>query len=68
MKKRSSQSGRRRSAMSGPILGAGWFETINAVEGVVLSPRAKKRAAEFDRQGLSAEERRRAIMKAYRKG
>ena len=54
--------------MSGPILGAGWFETINAVEGVVLSPRAKKRAAEFDRQGLSAEERRRAIMKAYRKG
>jgi hypothetical protein len=67
MKKRGSQSGRRRSAASGVILGHGWFETISAVEGITLSPRAKKRAAEFDRQGLSLEERRRAIVRAYRK-
>jgi hypothetical protein len=67
MKKRGSQPSRRRSATSGVILGDGWFETISAVEGITLSPRAKKRAAEFDRRGLSLEERRRAIVRAYRK-
>ncbi len=68
MKKRSSQPSRRRTPTSGGVLGHGWFETISAVEGIKLSPRAKKRAVEFDRQGLSHEERRRAIFRAYRKG
>jgi len=67
MKKRGVQSGYRRSESNGVILGRGWFETISAVEGIALSPRAKKRAAEFDRQGLSPEQRRRAIIQAYRK-
>ena len=68
MKKNGSQPNRRRSRTSGVVLGHGWFETISAVEGIKLSPRAQKRAAEFDRQGLSHEERRRAIIRAYRKG
>jgi hypothetical protein len=50
------------------VLGQGWFEAISAVEGIRLSARAKKRAADFDRRGLSHEERRRAIIQAYRQG
>jgi hypothetical protein len=68
MKKGSSQSGRRRSATSGVILGRQRFAKISAVEGIELSPAAKKRAAEFDRLGLSPEERVRAIVAAHREG
>jgi hypothetical protein len=50
------------------VLGHGWFETISAVEGIKLSARAKTRAVEFDSRGLSNGERRRAIVRAYRKG
>jgi hypothetical protein len=68
MKKLGTQSGPRQKGSSGIILGQGWFETISAVEGIKLSPRAKKRVADFDRRGLSHEERRRAIVRAHRKG
>jgi hypothetical protein len=68
MKKRSSQSSQRRGVTGGMVLGQGWFETISAVEGIKLSARAKTRAAEFDSRGLSNDERRRAIVLAYRKG
>ncbi len=49
-------------------LGRERFAKISAVEGIELTPRMKQRGAEFDRQGLSAEERRRGIIRAHRKG
>ena len=69
MKKSSSRIGRqRRGAISGVILGRRRFAKISAVEGIELSPAAKKRAAEFDRLGLSPGERVRAIVAAHCKG
>jgi hypothetical protein len=67
MKKRS-VSNRNRTATSGVVLGRERFAKISAVEGIELSPGMKKRAAEFDRRGLSGEERRRSIIRAYRRG
>ena len=68
MKKRSSQTGRRRSPTSGVVLGRERFAKISAIEGIELSPAAKRRAAEFDRLVLSPEERIRRIVAAHRKG
>jgi hypothetical protein len=68
MKKRGSPTGRSKSANGGITLGRDWFAKISAVEGIELTPAAKKRAAEFDRRGLSGAERRREIVRAYRKG
>ena len=48
-------------------LGRKRFAKISAVEGIELSPAAKRRAAEFDRLGLSAEERVRRIIAAHGK-
>jgi hypothetical protein len=50
------------------ILGRQRFAKISAVEGIELSPAANQRAAEFDRLGLSPEERARRIVAAHRKG
>ena len=50
------------------MLGRDRFTKISSVEGVVLTPEMKKRLAEFDRKGLSAEERRASILRPYRKG
>ena len=44
------------------------FAAISAVEGIRLTPEMERRAAEFDRKGLSPEERIRAIMAVHRKG
>jgi hypothetical protein len=44
------------------------FAQISAVEGIKPTAAMKKRAAEFERQGLSPAERRREIIKVYRKG
>jgi hypothetical protein len=49
-------------------LGRKQFSRISAVEGIRLTPAMKKRAAQFDRLGLSAAERRRSIIEAHRKG
>lgn len=65
MKKRISSPGHTRRATL--TLGRERFAKISAVEGIELTPRMKQRAAEFDRRGLSAEERRRSIVRAYRK-
>lgn len=54
-------------AAGGTILGRGRFAKISAVEGIELTAAMKRRAADFDRRGLSGEERRRAIIRAYRK-
>jgi hypothetical protein len=67
MKKRGSAKNRRQPAM-GRALGREWGDKISAVEGVELSPAARKRAAEFERLGLSPAERRKAITRAYREG
>lgn len=49
------------------VIGRARFEKISAVEGIKLSAAMRKRAAQFDRAGLSAAERRREIIKAHRK-
>lgn len=68
MKKQGSSPDRARSAKAGPVIGRDRFGKISAVEGIELTNDMKKRAADFDRRGLSAEQRRREIVRAYRKG
>lgn len=50
------------------VIGRERFAKISAVEGIKPSAAMRKRAAQFDRQGLSAAERRFEIIKAYKKG
>ena len=57
-----------RSAKTGLTIGRERFAKISAVEGIELSPDMKRRAADFDRRGVSGVQRRRAILRAYRKG
>ena len=49
------------------VIGARRFAKISAVEGIILTREMRTRAAEFDRKGMSAEERRRSITRLYRK-
>jgi hypothetical protein len=69
MKKQASPP-RKRSASVGDgiILGRERFARITAVEGIELTPAMRRRAAEFERRGLSGEERRRSIIRLYRGG
>lgn len=54
---------------TGPVtIGRQAFEKILAVDGLKFTPEMKERHAEYDRRGLSPEERRREIIKIYRKG
>ncbi|WP_157195859.1 hypothetical protein [Bradyrhizobium sp. YR681] len=50
------------------VIGRARFAKISAVEGIVPSTAMKARVARFDRQGLSAAERRREIIDAHKKG
>jgi hypothetical protein len=50
------------------VIGRERFAKISAVEGIKPSAAMRKRLAQFDRQGLSAAERRREIIKAYKRG
>lgn len=71
MKKRGSPPDRDRSATNagkGTTLGREQFAKISAVEGIELTAAMMRRAAEFARQGLSTEQRIRAIVAAHRKG
>lgn len=43
------------------------FEKISAVEGIVLTGEMRARAGKLARDGVPFEERRRAIIRAYRK-
>jgi hypothetical protein len=52
---------------TGFVIGRAGFAKISAVEGVLLKPAMNKRAAEARSKGLSAEETRKAIIRAYRK-
>ncbi|MGB6534470.1 MAG: hypothetical protein WBF58_00740 [Xanthobacteraceae bacterium] len=49
------------------VIGARRFAKISAVEGIVLTREMQTRTAGFDRKGMPAEERRRSIMRVYRK-
>ena len=68
MKKRDSGFDGGAKDKSNFTLGAKRFAKISAVEGIVLTTPMKKRMADFDRQGMSAEQRRALIVRAYRKG
>jgi hypothetical protein len=67
MVKSTSQSAQGRAAKRGPVIGRERFAKISAVEGVRLTPAMRRRAAEFDRRGLPADERRRSIIRAHTK-
>lgn len=54
----------RENGKTGYTLGRKGFAKISAVEGVRLSSEMEKRFGEFDRQGLSASDRRKAIARA----
>ncbi len=60
MKKRTTNSKGRQ------VLGRQRFERISAVEGVRLTDEMKRAFAGFDRRGLSASERRRAIISRFK--
>jgi hypothetical protein len=70
MKTRKASKSRKTSKGKpvGTRIGRQAFAAICAVEGIRLTPEMKRRRAEFDRLGLSAEERRRAIIRVYLKG
>lgn len=62
-KKQSSKKGKA----SGFVIGSARFKKISAVEGIVYSPDMKGRSAMSKRNDLTPEERRKIIIKAYRK-
>ena len=56
----------KASSRSGPVtLGRKVFAKISAIEGIKLSGEAEEDFREFDRKGLSAAERRRALLRKY---
>jgi len=63
----SKPSSKKKSASAKFVLGRAAFAKISAVEGIMLTPAMKKRAKEFERRGLTSAERRREILKVYRK-
>jgi hypothetical protein len=50
------------------VIGRDRFAAISAVEGIRLAPEMERRVAEFDRKGLTREERIRTIVAAHHKG
>jgi hypothetical protein len=56
-----------KNSKAGFVVGRAGFAKISAVEGIRLKPEMKKRAAEARSKGLSAEETRKTISRAYRK-
>jgi hypothetical protein len=54
-----------KGTKTGFVVGAAGFEKISAVEEIRPSPAMKKRAEEARSKGLTAEETRRAIIRAY---
>lgn len=57
-----------RDAKAGFTLGRKGFAKISAVEGIRLSADMEKSFRDFDRQGLSAGDRRKTIARAFAKG
>lgn len=67
MKKRRAPKKGGRKGKVGWSIGAARFAKISAVEGIALTGAMRTRAGEFIRKDMSADERRRSIIKAYRK-
>ncbi|UVO30254.1 hypothetical protein [Bradyrhizobium arachidis] len=61
------KSAANKGVAANRVIGRERFANISAVEGIKPSGAMKKRVAQFDRDGLSAAERRREIIKAYKK-
>lgn len=57
-----------RNGKSGFTLGRKGFAKISAVEGIRLSADMERRFRDFDRQGLSAGDRRKTIARVFAKG
>ena len=57
----------KKSELRGFKLGRAQFAKISAVEGMRLSEQMIREFEEFDQDGLSADERRRAIISGYAK-
>lgn len=66
MKQRSHPKEKERKQSSGSfVLGRAAFAKVSAVEGIRPTQAMEEEFREYDRQGLSAEERRRAITRKY---
>jgi len=58
----------KRNSKTGQfVLGSSRFAKISAIEGIVRTPAMKKRSRNFDERGLTGDQRREEIRKAYRK-
>lgn len=57
----------RAKSPDGFIIGREGFAKISAVEGIRLSKKMMERARQADRDGLTDEERREAIIRAHRR-
>lgn len=66
MKQRASKSSAASTGRN-IVLGRSAFKKISAVEGIKLSNKSEALFAEFDRNGLSAEERRQILLKRHAK-
>ena len=64
---KSKRSGAKAKKKGGFVIGRDSFSKISAVEGIRLTPPMKKRATDAEREGLSAEEYRKTIVRSYRK-
>ena len=62
------KSGAKKRASANFRIGRDRFAKISAVEGIKPSTAMKRRVARFERDGLTATERRREIIKVYQKG
>jgi hypothetical protein len=62
------KSGAKKRISAKFIIGRERFTRISAVEGIKPTAAMKKRSERFEREGLSPAERRKEIIKAYRKG
>ncbi|MCM5553938.1 hypothetical protein [Pleomorphomonas sp. NRK KF1] len=65
--KRSVPKPRSPAADKAIVLGRLAFASICAVEGITLSLGSERMFAEFDRQGLSPEQRRKALLEKHAK-
>lgn len=61
------KSGANKRVSAKFVIGRERFAQISAVEGITLSGEMKKRSDRFDREGLSPAQRRKEIIKAYKK-
>jgi len=66
-KKRKVAKPKRPTKAGGVTLGLVGFAKISAVEGITLRASTRRMFADFDRQGLSPAERRRAIFEKHAK-